>query len=64
MFACLSDKSRIGEFIPLTPHFLSIEGRDILRRMPPGFGHVINPGISTGFDIPPEGIAKVMEEFS
>lgn len=64
MLACFSDKSRIGEFALLTPYCLVMKGRDLLRRMPPGFGLVINPGTSTGFDISPGGIAKIVEEFA
>jgi hypothetical protein len=64
MLACFSDKSRIGEFASLVPYCLVIKGRDLLRRMPPGYGLVINPETSTGFDISPEGIAKILQEFA
>jgi hypothetical protein len=64
MLACFSDKSRIGEFSSLAPYCLVINGRDVLRRMPLGYGLVINPGAATGFDISPDGIAKIIEDFA
>jgi hypothetical protein len=63
MMACFSDKSRIGEFAAMAPYCLVMKGKDILRRMPPGYGLVINPGNSIGFDIAPEGIASIVNDF-
>lgn len=63
MVACFSDKSRIGEFAAMAPYCLVMNERDVLRRIPSGYGLVINPGTSTGFDIAPEGIAKIVKDF-
>lgn len=62
MLACFSDKSRIGEFADMTPYCLMMKGRELLRRMPPGYGLVINPGLTVGFDMTSDGIARFISE--
>ena len=37
---------------------------DLLRRMPPEYGIVINPGADVGFDLPPGGIQDIVKDFS
>ena len=64
MLACFTDKSRIGEFSSLAPYCLVLKGHDLLRRMSPGFGLVVNPGTPTGFDVPPQGVAKIVKDFA
>jgi hypothetical protein len=64
MLACFTDKSRIGEYAEMAPYFLLMKGRDLLRRMPPDHGIVVNPGSTVGFDMSPEGIAKIVQEFT
>lgn len=63
MLACFSDKSRIGELSAQAPYCLGMKGREILRRVPPGFGLVVNPGWLTGFDVSPEGIKNIVQDF-
>ncbi len=62
MLACFSDKSRVGEFADMTPYCLMMQGRELLRRMPPGYGLVINPGLAVGFDMTPDGILRIVSE--
>lgn len=65
MLACFSDRARIqeaGQVVRGAPYCLEIYGRGLLRRMPRGYGIVINPGLRTGFDITPEGIAKLLRD--
>ncbi|MDF0606911.1 SseB family protein [Neisseriaceae bacterium TC5R-5] len=64
MVGCFSDKERIGDFATMVPYYLLMKGKDLLRRLPVGYGLVVNPGQAVGFDISPEGIARVLEEFS
>jgi hypothetical protein len=64
MLACFTDKSRIGEFAEVAPYCLVMKGRDLLRRMPPDHGLVVNPGGTVGFDMPPEGIARFVQELA
>jgi hypothetical protein len=64
MLAVFTDKSRVGEYAEMTPYVLQMKGRDLLRRMPPDHGIVVNPGSAVGFDISPEGIAKLVQELA
>lgn len=63
MVACFTDKSRIGEYIKMTPYCLVMKGGDFLRGIPSGHGVVVNPGQEVGFDIPPDGVGKVLNDF-
>lgn len=64
MVGCFSEKQRIGEYTEMTPYYLTMKGRDLLRRLPPSYGIVINPGCSLGFDISPDGVARIVSELS
>lgn len=64
MVGCFTDRKRIGDFSKMTPYFLAIIGKEFLRRMPPGYGLVINPGLSIGFDISPAGVSRIVGGFA
>jgi hypothetical protein len=64
MLACFTDKTRIGDFTSLTPYCLMMKGRELLLRIPSGYGLVVNPGTEIGFDISPDGIAKILKDFN
>ncbi|SEL94018.1 SseB protein N-terminal domain-containing protein [Roseateles sp. YR242] len=64
MLACFSAKERVTDYAAMTPYCLAIKGRELLRRMPAGHGLVVNPGQRVGFDISPEGIAQIVDEFA
>lgn len=49
-----SDKARYG---------LSMNGLEIFRRMPAGYGVVINPGYSATSEITPDGIKNIIRDF-
>jgi hypothetical protein len=63
MLAAFTDRSRIGTLAELAPYCLAMKGLDLLKRMPPGCGIVINPGSTLGFDIAPDGIRRILEDF-
>jgi hypothetical protein len=63
MLAAFTDRSRIGTLTDLAPYCLTMKGRDLLKRMPPGCGIVINPGSTVGFDIAPDGIRRILDDF-
>lgn len=63
MVACFTDKSRIGEYVKMTPYCLVMKGKDFLRGLPSGHGVVINPGQEVGFDISPDGVSEVLNDF-
>lgn len=64
MVACFTDKSRIGEYVKMTPYCLVMKGRSFLRGIPAGHGVVVNPGQEVGFDISPDGVSEILDEFS
>ena len=64
MVACFTDKSRIGEYVKMTPYCLVMKGESFLRGIPNGCGVVVNPGQEVGFDISPDGVSKVLSDFS
>lgn len=59
MLSVFSDKSRVVEFAKMTPYCLVMTGEDLLRRIPSGYGLVVNPGADVGFDVPPAGIFQI-----
>jgi len=64
MIACFSAKERMVDYADMVPYCLVIKGRELLRRMPPGHGLVINPGQRFGFDVSPDGIAQIVTDFA
>jgi len=63
MVACFTAKERIESFVSLAPYCLVIKGIEFLRRIPPGYGVVVNPGQPVGFDISPEGLSQIVRDF-
>lgn len=64
MVACFTAMARSGPFVDQAPYALTIKGGEFLRRIPGGYGLVVNPGQSVGFDVSPDGLAKLVEEFA
>lgn len=64
MLACFSSKELVGDFAEMAPYCLVMQGKDVLLRLPSNYGLVLNPGQKIGFDISPEGIAKIVSEFT
>lgn len=64
MLAAFSDKSRIGELVKIGHYCIMMNALQILQRIPSGHGLVVNPGHTVGFDISPEGIAKIVKDFA
>ncbi len=62
MLACFSGMGRVGEFSDMTPYCLMMRGRELLRRVPSGYGLVINPGLTVGFDMTPDGVSRLRSE--
>ena len=49
MLGVFTSLSRVKMFKDKTPYCLSMNGSDLLSRMPSGYGLVINPGFDKGF---------------
>ena len=46
------------------PYLAAIAGEDLVRRLPDGFGIVVNPRSELGFEVPARGIAAFRSEIS
>jgi hypothetical protein len=64
MLACFTTAERIDEFAATAPFYLEITGQQLLQRLPPDYGVVINPGWPVGFDISPQGVSKILADFA
>jgi hypothetical protein len=64
MLACFSAKERLADYADMAPFCLLLKGRELLRRIPAGHGLVVNPGQGVGFDVPPEGIVRIVADFA
>lgn len=64
MLACFSAKERLADYVDMAPFCLVLRGRELLRRIPAGHGLVVNPGQRVGFDVMPEGIARIVTDFA
>ncbi len=62
--AVFTDMARIGVNNQQAPHTLRWLMLDVLRRVPGGYGVVVNPGTSLGFEISPSGVQEVLKDFS
>jgi len=65
MIAVFSDPSRVQELAAEAPYFIVLSGRELMTRMTPGHGLVINPRtLPIGMEISPEGIAETVQTFA
>lgn len=62
MISCFTGLSRMEDFGDRASYALVVKGRDILERILPGMGLVINPGADVGFDLSPEGITRMASD--
>ncbi len=59
-----TDMSRVGFHSQQAPHTLRILMLDVLKRVPGGYGVVINPGTPLGFEISPSGVGEILKDFA
>lgn len=62
--AVFTGMARIGVNNQQAPHTLRWLMLDVLRRVPGGYGVVVNPGTSLGFEMSPSGVQEVLKDFS
>jgi hypothetical protein len=62
MLAVFTAKERTTHFLHVAKFCLVMKGFDVLRRMPKGYGLVVNPGLTKGLEISPSGIAEILDE--
>jgi hypothetical protein len=63
MLAAFTAKERVAQLGQMAQFCLMIKGAEVLRRIPKGYGLVVNPGLKVGFEISPEGISEILAEF-
>lgn len=53
---------RVGRFSDTAPAFIEMLGADLLTRVAPGVGVVVNPETALGFELPANGVAAIRDE--
>lgn len=61
MLAAFTSFELTAHVTELAQHALTMTGRDLVLRMPPGQGIVVNPGHDVGFEILPVAMAHVAQ---
>lgn len=59
-----TDMSRVGFHSQQAPHSIRMLMLEVLKRVPGGYGVVINPGTSLGFEISPSGVGEILKDFA
>ncbi len=62
--AVFTDPARVGVHAQQAPHQLRWPMIDVLHRVPAGYGVVVNPGTSLGFEISPGGVGEILRDFA
>ncbi len=62
--AVFTDPSRVGIYSQQAEHQIRWRMLDVLRRVPGGYGVVINPGTQLGFEISPSGVGEILKDFA
>lgn len=62
--AVFTDSARVGIYSQQAEHQVRWLMLDVLRRVPGGYGVVINPGTTLGFEISPGGVGEILKDFS
>lgn len=63
MLACFSEKEYAKSFGQIAPFGLTMTGGSLLTRIPKGYGVVLNPGLQVGFEISPQGVTDILNDF-
>ena len=61
--AVFTDMARVGIHAQQAPHMIRWRMLDVLHRVPGGYGVVVNPGTSLGFEIAPSGVGELLRDF-
>ncbi|WP_367345324.1 SseB family protein [Stenotrophomonas bentonitica] len=62
--AVFTDMARVGFHSQQAPHTLRMRMLDVLKRVPGGYGVVVNPGTSLGLELSWPGIQAILEDFA
>ena len=62
--AVFTDPARVGFHQQQAQHVMRWLMLDVLRRVPGGYGVVVNPGTTLGFEISPSGVGELLKDFA
>ncbi len=62
--AVFTEPSRATAHAERAKYLLQVNGRELFRRLPPGYGVVINPGHNVGMEIQPYGVEAIVRDFT
>lgn len=62
MLEVFTDKVRASQLEHVAKYCLVMNGLSVLRRIPPGYGLVVNPGLEVGFELSADGIAEIVKD--
>ena len=62
--AVFTGPARVGIHSQQAPHQIRWLMLDVLRRVPGGYGVVVNPGTTLGFEISASGVGEILKDFA
>lgn len=62
--AVFTDMKQVGFHSQQAPHTIRMQMLEVLKRVPGGYGVVVNPGTSLGLELSPAGIGEILKDFA
>ncbi len=62
--AVFTHMERVGFHSQQAPHTIRMQMLEVLKRVPGGYGVVVNPGTSLGMELSPAGIGEILKDFA
>ncbi|WP_282247158.1 SseB family protein [Stenotrophomonas sp. PS02300] len=62
--AVFTHMERVGFHSQQAPHTIRMQMLEVLKRVPGGYGVVVNPGTSLGLELSPAGIGEILKDFA
>lgn len=62
--AVFTHMERVGFHSQQAPHTIRMQMLEVLKRVPGGYGLVVNPGTSLGLELSPAGIGEILKDFA
>lgn len=62
--AVFTDAARVGDYPKEAPHIIRMRMLEVLKRVPGGYGVVVNPGTSLGLELSWPGIQEILKDFA
>ncbi|MCL7713391.1 SseB family protein [Stenotrophomonas mori] len=61
--AVFTHEARVGNHAQQAPHTVRWTMREVLHRVPGGYGVVVNPGATLGLELSPAGVGELLKDF-